>query len=83
MTLALRVDAIEHLTQIPATDIKKLGWRGVMKSVAHCGKVVVTNHKEPEAVILSVREYAAIRSALQKAAARADLALGQGHHDAP
>ncbi len=75
MTLALRVDAIEQLPQTPATDVKKLGWRGVMKSVARCGKVVVTNHNEPEAVILSVQEYAAIKTALHEAADRTEPAL--------
>ena len=75
MTLALRLDKIDQLPQTPATDVKKLGWRGVMKSVARSGKVVVTNHNEPEAVILSVHEYAAIQSALQEAAARTEPAL--------
>jgi prevent-host-death family protein len=75
MTLALRIDAIDQLPQTPATDVKKLGWRGVMKSVARSGKVVVTNHNEPEAVILSVQEYAAIKSALHEAANRSEPAL--------
>ena len=75
MTLALRVDAIEQLPHTPATDVKKLGWRGVMKSVARSGKMVVTNHSEPEAVILSVQEYTAIKSALQEAANRTEPAL--------
>ena len=75
MTLALRIDPIEQLPQTPATDVKKLGWRGVMKSVARSGKVVVTNHNEPEAVILSVQVYAAIKSALHEAASRTEPAL--------
>ncbi|MBZ0087773.1 MAG: type II toxin-antitoxin system Phd/YefM family antitoxin [Thermomonas sp.] len=45
------------LPQTPASDVKKLGWRGVMKLVAKNGKVLVTNHKQPEAVILPVEEY--------------------------
>lgn len=75
MTLALRIDAIEQLPQTPATDVKRLGWRGVMKSVARSGMVVVTNHSEPEAVILSVQEYTAIKSALHEAANRSEPAL--------
>jgi prevent-host-death family protein len=75
MPLVLRIDAIEQLPQTPATDVKKLGWRGVMRSVARSGKVVVTNHGEPEAVILSVQEYAAIQSALHEAAKRTEPAL--------
>ena len=72
MALALKLDAIEELSHTPATDVKKLGWRGVMKSVGRVGKVVVTNHSEPEAVILSVPEYAAIQHALLQAAARTE-----------
>jgi prevent-host-death family protein len=75
MTLALRIDPIDQLPRTPATDVKKLGWRGVMKSVARSGMVVVTNHNEPEAVILSVHEYAAIKSALHEAANRSEPTL--------
>ncbi len=46
-----------------------------MKSVGRTGKVVVTNHNTPEAVILSAQEYGAIQLALQEAAARAEPAL--------
>ncbi|GGK15775.1 type II toxin-antitoxin system prevent-host-death family antitoxin [Luteimonas terricola] len=52
-----QADALEDLPRTPASDVKKLGWRGVMKVVARQGKVVVTNHNEPEAVILPVAEY--------------------------
>ena len=75
MTLALKLDAIEHLRRTPASDVKKLGWRGVMKAIARQGKVVVTNHNEPEAVILSAQEYGAILHALQHVAAQDALAL--------
>jgi prevent-host-death family protein len=75
MTLALRIDPIDQLPQTPATDVKRLGWRGVMKSVARSGMVVVTNHNEPEAVILSVQEYTAIKRALHEAANRSEPAL--------
>lgn len=49
--------SLEDLPRTPASDVKKLGWRGVMKVVARHGRVVVTNHNEPEAVILPVAEY--------------------------
>ncbi|MBS0198889.1 MAG: type II toxin-antitoxin system Phd/YefM family antitoxin [Proteobacteria bacterium] len=49
--------SVETLPHTPASDVKKLGWRGVMKLVARNGKTVVTNHNEPEAVILPVEEY--------------------------
>jgi prevent-host-death family protein len=43
--------------RIPASDLKQKGWRGVMKTVRQQGAVMVTNHNEPEAVILGVEEY--------------------------
>lgn len=48
---------LADLPHTPASDVKKLGWRGVMRVVARDGKVVVTNHNKPEAVILPVEEY--------------------------
>ena len=74
MDVTLKLDAIDALQRTPATAVKKYGWRGVMKSLRK-GKVVVTNHDEPEAVILSVEEYAAIVDALREAAARSEPAL--------
>lgn len=67
MTMSLKLDALADLPRTPASDVKKLGWRGVMKSVALGGKVVVTHHNSPEAVILSADEYAAILQALDRA----------------
>jgi prevent-host-death family protein len=60
MAITLKLDAIEDLRCTPASEVKKLGWRGVMKAISRKGKVVVTNHSEPEAVILSIEEYNAI-----------------------
>lgn len=80
MALTLKLDAIEDLPRTPATQVKKLGWRGVMKAVGRHGKVVVTNHNEPEAVILSAAEYGAILHVLQKAAARTEPALDTLRH---
>ena len=70
MTLPLQLDPIDDLPRTPASDVKKLGWRGVMKSIGRTGKVVVTNHNQPEAVILSAAEYDLILQALQAAAAK-------------
>lgn len=69
MSQPLKLDNLETLPRTPASDVKKLGWRGVMKAIHRGGKVVVTNHNEPEAVILSVEEYGAIQRALQEAGA--------------
>ena len=52
---------LESLPRTPASDLKKLGWRGVMKTVARNGKTVVTNHDEPEAVMLALLREAAQR----------------------
>jgi prevent-host-death family protein len=70
MTDALVADQLANIPQTPASDLKRVGWRGVMKSVAREGRVLVTNHREPEAVILSIKVY----TALLDAAAAADRA---------
>lgn len=75
MAVAVKIEAIEDLPRTPASDVKKLGWRGVMKSVAKAGKLVVTNHNQPEAVILSTGEYAALMDAAREAGARRESAL--------
>lgn len=49
--------SLDALPQAPASDVKKLGWRGVMKRIAREGNVLITNHNQPEAVILPVDEY--------------------------
>ena len=75
MALIFQIEAIDKLHRTPASDVKKLGWRGVMRSIGREGKVVVTNHNEPEAVILSAAEYGAIKQALQDAASRTEPSL--------
>lgn len=62
---AVVLESLESLPRTPASDVKKLGWRGVMKTVTRSGKVLVTNHDEPEAVILSTEEYTAILDRLR------------------
>ncbi len=75
MTMPLKLDALDALPRTPASDVKKLGWRGVMRAVARGGKVVVTHHDTPEAVILPAEEYAAILQALDAAGAAQRSAL--------
>lgn len=75
MALTLKLDILENLPQTPASDVKKLGWRGVMRAIGRTGKVVVTNHSEPEAVILSAEEYGRIQRALDDAGAKQESAL--------
>lgn len=70
MPVTMKRDAISALPKTPASDVKKLGWRGVMRDVQKSGRIVVTNHDAPEAVILSTGEYEAIIQALDKARGR-------------
>lgn len=70
--MATHHDSIAQLPVAPASIIKKRGWKGVMRSLSGVGRLVVTNHNEPEAVILSTAEYVhlvnAARSAIDSAA---------------
>ena len=50
-------EALAHLERKPVSDVKREGWRGIMRSVDSAGKLLMTNHDQPEAVILSLREY--------------------------
>ena len=54
--------AIYALQSTPATSIKG-SWRDVVKSVQKSGRLVVTNHKEPEVVILSLEAYTTLTRA--------------------
>lgn len=63
-------DPFDDLPRTPASDLKRLGWRGVMESVAREGQVLVTNHGRPEAVILGITEYARMHEAAEAASAR-------------
>ena len=51
------------------------GWRGLMKTIRSSGKIVVTNHNEPEAVILSAEEYADLMRSVQQTASQTEVAL--------
>ncbi len=60
MTLLTKPTALLPLAKLPrtpASDLKRLGWRGMMNAVRSQGKILVTNHDEPEAVIIPVAEY--------------------------
>jgi len=50
-------EILAHLERKPVSDVKREGWRGIMRSVDAAGKVLMTNHEQPEAVIMSLREY--------------------------
>jgi len=46
-----------ELPTAPASDVKKRGWRGMMRLARDRGAVVVTHHNEPEAVIVPMADY--------------------------
>jgi PHD/YefM family antitoxin component YafN of YafNO toxin-antitoxin module len=61
---------IDDLPRVPASEVKKRGWRGVMRTLKAEGRVVVTNHDEPEAVIMSSDDYGRLVEAVSQAEAR-------------
>lgn len=63
-------DPIMALPKVPASDVKRRGWRGVMRALRSQGAVLVTNHDQPEAVILAAEDYAALLERAQQADAR-------------
>jgi prevent-host-death family protein len=62
-------------TRTPASEIKKLGWRGVMRSMNANGKMVITNHNEPEAVIMPIAEYETMMQIVRLAEAQTESTL--------
>lgn len=66
---------LEKLPRAPASDLKKLGWRGMMNTVRSKGKLLVTNHDEPEAVIIPVAEYDALMQLVEESEARMESVL--------
>jgi PHD/YefM family antitoxin component YafN of YafNO toxin-antitoxin module len=69
------LDCLVQLPHTPASDVKKLGWRGLMKTIRTSGKLVVTNHDEPEAVIMSTEEYTTLMQAARQTATQTESAL--------
>ena len=66
---------LAKLPRAPASDLKKLGWRGMMNTLRSKGKLLVTNHDEPEAVIISAAEYDALMQIVEQSAAQTESAL--------
>src|ERR1700722_5106453 len=66
---------LAKLPRTPASDLKKLGWRGMMNTLRSKGKLLVTNHDEPEAVIIPVAEYDALMQIVERSEAQAESAL--------
>ena len=57
---------LADLPELPASDVKRRGWKGVMSEVRAQGAVVVTNHATPEAVVLPADEYLRLRAAARR-----------------
>jgi prevent-host-death family protein len=66
---------LAKLPRTPASDLKKLGWRGMMNLLRSKGKLLVTNHDEPEAVIIPVAEYDALMLLAEQSEAQTESAL--------
>jgi prevent-host-death family protein len=66
---------LAKLPRTPASDLKRLGWRGMMNALRSKGKIVVTNHDEPEAVIIPVAEYDALMQLVEQSEAQTESAL--------
>src|ERR1700731_4110586 len=80
MTIPVRPTTLPPLAKLPrtpASDLKKLGWRGMMNALRSRGKLLVTNHDEPEAVIISVTEYDALMHLVEQSEIQAESALAE------
>lgn len=66
---------LAKLPRAPASDLKKLGWRGMMNALRSKGRLVVTNHNEPEAVIIPVDEYDALMELVEQSEAKTESVL--------
>jgi PHD/YefM family antitoxin component YafN of YafNO toxin-antitoxin module len=66
---------LAKLPRTPASDLKKHGWRGMMNALRSNGKILVTNHDEPEAVIVAVAEYEELMRLAEQSQAQTDSTL--------
>jgi prevent-host-death family protein len=67
--------SLAKLPRTPASDLKKLGWRGMVRALRKRGSILVTNHDEPEAVIITVAEYDALMQLVVQSEAQTESAL--------
>ncbi len=73
-------DPIAALARIPASDVKRRGWRGVVDTLGAEHALLVTNHERPEAVIVSTAEYTRLAAHAAAAAARTGAELERLRH---
>jgi PHD/YefM family antitoxin component YafN of YafNO toxin-antitoxin module len=78
MTTSAKTAAFLPVRELPrtaASDLKKLGWRGMMNALRSKGTLLVTNHDAPEAVIIPVAEYDALMQIVAQSQAQIESAL--------
>lgn len=63
------------LPRMPASEVKTRGWKGVMRTVRANGPMVVTNHAEAEAVILSAKDYETLVAVAKTSESRVEAGL--------
>lgn len=73
--MTAKLEPIDNLAQLPASEVKKRGWRGVMRTLIEAGPVLVTNHNVPEAVIIQAKEYVHLRQVMREAESRTESEL--------
>ena len=73
-------DSVAALARIPASDVKRLGWRGVIETLGTGRALLVTNHERPQAVIVSTEEYARLTAHAADARARTEAELERLRH---
>ena len=66
MSAPARLPPLDQLPVAPASSVKKDGWRGMMRALSAEGRLLITNHNQPEAVILSTAEYARLLEAARR-----------------
>ena len=67
--------AVQDLPRKAASELKTAGWPETVRAVQDLGKLVVTNHNRPEAVIMAVREYQVLVDYARAQAVLADSVL--------
>lgn len=72
----VRFDPINELTRTTASSVKE-HWRKVMQEVREQRMVVVTNHNEPQAVIVSAEQYRALQARVEALENALDEARGR------
>ena len=73
-------DPVTTLPRVPASDVKRRGWRGMMQALRAGGALLVTNHDRPEAVILTADVYADLLERAAHAESRVESDLAQLRH---